>query len=70
MLNSTSAVILEDIVKGSFHYYPTERMSYFVVKGSILALGCLSMVLVLVVEHLGTVLMVDWTLEYKSQGNA
>lgn len=65
MLNSTSAVILEDIVKGSFHIYPSQKAANFIVKGSILALGCMSMLLVLVVEQLGSILMVIIILNFK-----
>lgn len=65
MLNSTSAVILEDIVKGSFHFRPSERCAGFIVKGSILILGGLAMLFLLVVEKLGTILMVITNMKYE-----
>lgn len=56
VLNSTAAVLLEDIFKGCFKRNPNERVSALIVKGSILVLGALSMAFLFVVERLGGIL--------------
>lgn len=56
VLNSTAAVLLEDIFKGCFNGKPNDKVASFIVKGSILALGALAMVLLFVVEKLGGIL--------------
>lgn len=58
VLNSTSLVILEDIVRGCFKIQPSERASTILVKGSILVLGVIALSLVLVLEHLSGVLSI------------
>lgn len=56
MLNSTAAVLLEDIFKGCFNGKPTDKVAGLIVKGSILALGALAMMFLFVVEKLGGIL--------------
>ncbi|KAH8317624.1 hypothetical protein KR074_002327, partial [Drosophila pseudoananassae] len=56
--NSTSLVILEDIVRGCFKMRPSERMSNIIVKSSIIVIGVLSMALALVLEKLSGILSV------------
>ncbi|XP_023174557.2 sodium-coupled monocarboxylate transporter 2 isoform X1 [Drosophila hydei] len=58
VLNSTSLVILEDIVRGCFKIQPSERASTILVKGSIIVLGAIALSLVLVLEHLSGVLSI------------
>ncbi|EDV31325.2 uncharacterized protein Dana_GF15301 [Drosophila ananassae] len=54
--NSTSLVILEDIVRGCFKMRPSERMSNIIVKSSIIVMGLLSIGLALVLEQLSGIL--------------
>lgn len=56
VLNSTAAVLLEDICKGCFNGKPNDKVAGFIVKGSILALGALALALLFVVEKLGGIL--------------
>lgn len=56
VLNSTAAVLLEDILKGCFKMRPTERMAAIYVKSSILFLGCAAMGFLFIVEKLGGIL--------------
>lgn len=56
--NSTSLVILEDIVRGCFKMRPSERMSNIIVKSSIIVMGLLSIALALVLEQLSGILSV------------
>lgn len=58
ILNSTAGVLLEDICRGCFKSQPSERASNAIVKGSVLALGALSLIFLLVVEKLGGILEV------------
>lgn len=62
VLNSTSLVIYEDILKGTFRLKIPERASKWVVKGCIVVLGIVSLGLVFVIEKLGNVLQVATTL--------
>lgn len=68
ILNSTAGVILEDICRGCFKLQPSERVSYFIVKGSILILGALSIILMLIVERLGGILEVATSLSAIAAG--
>lgn len=68
ILNSTAGVILEDICRGCFKRNPSERVSYFIVKGSILVLGALSIILMLIVERLGGILEVATSLSAIAAG--
>lgn len=56
VLNSTAAVLLEDIFKGCFNWTPSDKVAGLIVKGSILILGALAMIFLLVVEKLGGIL--------------
>lgn len=58
VLNSTAAVLLEDIFKGCFNRKPNDKVAGLIVKGSILVLGGLAMVFLFVVEKLGGILSV------------
>lgn len=68
ILNSTAGVILEDICRGCFKRQPSERVSYYIVKGSILVLGALSIILMLIVERLGGILEVATSLSAIAAG--
>lgn len=62
VLNSTAAVLLEDILKGCFKCKPTEKQAAIFVKSSILVLGATSMGFLFVVEKLGGILGVATSL--------
>ncbi|XP_066599896.1 sodium-coupled monocarboxylate transporter 1-like [Prorops nasuta] len=57
-LNSTSVVLLEDFVKGSFKMKPNERCASIFVKSIVVLLGFIALGLVFFVERLGGVLVV------------
>ncbi|XP_064539257.1 sodium-coupled monocarboxylate transporter 2 isoform X1 [Drosophila montana] len=58
VLNSTSLVILEDIVRGCFKMQPSERAATVLVKSTIIVLGVLALSLVFVLEHLSGILSI------------
>ncbi|EDW03923.1 sodium-coupled monocarboxylate transporter 2 [Drosophila grimshawi] len=58
VLNSTSLVILEDIVRGCFRMQPSERTSTVLVKGSVIILGAVALSLVFVLERLSGILSI------------
>jgi solute carrier family 5 (sodium-coupled monocarboxylate transporter), member 8/12 len=62
VLNSTAAVLLEDILKGCFKCRPTEKTAAIFVKTSILVLGLAAMGFLFIVEKLGGVLGVATSL--------
>lgn len=62
VLNSTAAVLLEDILKGCFKCKPSERTSAIFVKTSIFFLGCMAMGFLFIVDKLGGVLGVATSL--------
>lgn len=62
VLNSTAAVLLEDILKGCFKCKPSEKAAAIFVKGSILVLGATAMGFLFVVEKLGGILGVATSL--------
>lgn len=62
VLNSTAAVLLEDILKGCFKRKPSERVASLFVKGSILFLGAATMGFLFIVEKLGGILSVATSL--------
>lgn len=68
VLNSTSAVLLEDILKGCFKVNPSEKVANYFVKGSIFVLGASSMGLLFVVEKLGGILSVATSLSAIAAG--
>jgi solute carrier family 5 (sodium-coupled monocarboxylate transporter), member 8/12 len=62
VLNSTAAVLLEDILKGCFNRKPSERVAAIFVKSSILFLGAVTMGFLFIVEKLGGILGVATSL--------
>ena len=58
-LNAMSAVVLEDFCKPFMKNGISERLSKFIMRGTVLALGALSVALVYVVQHMGTVLQLS-----------
>ncbi|KAH8237975.1 hypothetical protein KR032_009371, partial [Drosophila birchii] len=58
VLNSTSLVILEDIVRGCFKMQPSERASTILVKSTIIVLGIVALSLVFVLEQLSGILSI------------
>lgn len=61
MLNSTAAVILEDVIRGAAKRQPSEKQANYILKGTIAVLGVVALLLVFVVEKLGGVLAVSPT---------
>lgn len=62
VLNSTAAVLLEDILKGCFKQKPSEKTAAIFVKSSILVLGAAAMGFLFIVEKLGGILGVATSL--------
>lgn len=62
VLNSTAAVLLEDILKGCFKCRPSEKTAAIFVKSSILVLGAAAMGFLFIVEKLGGILGVATSL--------
>jgi solute carrier family 5 (sodium-coupled monocarboxylate transporter), member 8/12 len=62
VLNSTAAVLLEDILKGCLKRRPSERAAAIFVKSSILILGAATMGFLFIVEKLGGILGVATSL--------
>lgn len=58
-LNAMSAVVLEDFCKPFMKNGISERMSLYVMRGTVLILGILSVALVYVVQHMGSVLQLS-----------
>ena len=58
-LNAMSAVVLEDFCKPFMKNEISERLSSYVMRGTVLVLGILSVALVYVVQHLGSVLQLS-----------
>ncbi|XP_037709460.1 sodium-coupled monocarboxylate transporter 2-like [Drosophila subpulchrella] len=61
-LNSTSLVILQDIVRGCFKMQPGERASTIVVKSSVVILGIVSFAMVFLLEKVSGILSVSISL--------
>lgn len=61
-LNSMSAVVLEDYCKPFMQNEISERASSFIMRGTVLVLGVVSVALVYVVQHLGSVLQLSMSL--------
>lgn len=61
-LNAMSAVVLEDFCKPFMKNGISERMSSYVMRGTVLVLGILSVLLVYVVQHLGSVLQLSMSI--------
>lgn len=69
VLNSTAAVILEDILKGCFGWrHMSQRKESFVVKSTVAVLGVVAMLLMFVVERMGGVLVVATSLSAIAAG--
>lgn len=68
VLNSTAGVLLEDIFKGCFKGKPSEACASLIVKGSILLLGCLTMLLLMIVDKLGGILVLATSLSSIAAG--
>lgn len=62
MLNSTSAVVLEDFIKGCMRIHLKEKAAKLIVKGVVCFLGVVAVAFLYVVEHLGGVLAVNFHL--------
>lgn len=58
-LNSMSAVVLEDFCKPFMKGDISERQSKYIMRGTVLFLGIVSVVLVYVVQHMGSVLQLS-----------
>ncbi|XP_049538628.1 sodium-coupled monocarboxylate transporter 1-like isoform X2 [Anopheles darlingi] len=61
-LNSLSAIVLEDFVKPFSRKPLGERATRYIMRGTVLGFGIVAVVLVLVVEKLGTVLQLSMSL--------
>lgn len=68
-LNSMSALVLEDYFKPFFKNGVSERASAYIMRGTVLVLGIVSVGLVYVVEHLGAVLQLSMSLPATCQGS-
>lgn len=58
-LNAMSAVVLEDFCKPFMKNGVSERLSKFIMRGTVLVLGVLSVCLVYIVQHMGAVLQLS-----------
>jgi solute carrier family 5 (sodium-coupled monocarboxylate transporter), member 8/12 len=61
-LNSLSALALEDYFKPMFKKDLSEKASGYIMRGTVIVIGILSLALVYVVEHLGPVLQLSMSL--------
>lgn len=68
VLNSTSAVLLEDILKGCFNVKLSERSAGLFVKSCILVLGAIAMGFLFIVEKLGGIFSVASSLSAIAAG--
>ncbi|XP_052852917.1 sodium-coupled monocarboxylate transporter 1-like [Drosophila gunungcola] len=62
MFNSTSLVILEDIVRGCFKMQPGERASAILVKSSVVILGVITFALLFILEKVSGILSICMSL--------
>lgn len=67
-LNSMSAVILEDFVKGIISKPLTKRQTRYVMRGTVAVFGAICVCLVFVVEKLGSVLQLSSSVNAVSNG--
>uniref|UniRef100_A0A182PQR2 Uncharacterized protein n=1 Tax=Anopheles epiroticus TaxID=199890 RepID=A0A182PQR2_9DIPT len=65
-LNALSAITLEDFFKPYRKKPLTERQTRYIMRGSVLVYGALSVLLSILVEHLGTVMQLTMTLSSAS----
>lgn len=70
ILNSTAGVLLEDIMKSTFKFNPSEKVAGIFVKSCIFFLGVTAMGLVFVVEKLGGILSVATSLSAIAAGTS
>ncbi|XP_058177399.1 sodium-coupled monocarboxylate transporter 1 [Anopheles ziemanni] len=68
VLNSTSAVLLEDILKGLFRVNPTPFVANIFVRGSVIVLGLAAMGCLFIIERLGGILSVASSLSAIAAG--
>uniref|UniRef100_A0A182LWM8 Sodium-coupled monocarboxylate transporter 1 n=1 Tax=Anopheles culicifacies TaxID=139723 RepID=A0A182LWM8_9DIPT len=68
VLNSTSAVLLEDILKGLFRVNPTPFVANVFVRGSVVVLGLAAMGCLFIIEKLGGILSVATSLSAIAAG--
>ncbi|XP_058452646.1 sodium-coupled monocarboxylate transporter 1 isoform X2 [Malaya genurostris] len=68
VLNSTSAVLLEDILKGLFRVNPTPFVANLFVRGSVVVLGLAAMGCLFIIERLGGILSVATSLSAIAAG--
>ncbi|XP_053696505.1 sodium-coupled monocarboxylate transporter 1-like [Sabethes cyaneus] len=61
-LNSLAAIVLEDFVKPLLKNRLTERQTRYLMRGTVFVFGAIALVLVIVVEKLGTVLQLSMSL--------
>ncbi len=67
-LNSMAAIVLEDFVKPLVKSPLSEQQTNCVMRGTVLVIGIVSVALVFVVQHLGTVLQLTFTLSSLAAG--
>ncbi|KAG4078241.1 hypothetical protein HA402_011313 [Bradysia odoriphaga] len=67
-LNSMAAIVLEDFYKPFAKSPLSERRTSYIMRGTVLIIGIISVTLVFVVEHLGTVLQLTVTLSSMAAG--
>uniref|UniRef100_A0A2M4A5Z1 Putative sodium-coupled monocarboxylate transporter 1 n=1 Tax=Anopheles triannulatus TaxID=58253 RepID=A0A2M4A5Z1_9DIPT len=68
VLNSTSAVLLEDILKGLFRVNPSPFVANLFVRGSVIVLGLAAMGCLFIIERLGGILSVATSLSAIAAG--
>lgn len=68
VLNSTSAVLLEDILKGMFRVNPSPRVANIFVRSSVVVLGLAAMGCLFIIEKLGGILSVATSLSAIAAG--
>lgn len=67
-LNSMAAIVLEDFVKPLVKAPLSEKQTIRVMRGTVLVIGVISVALVFVVQRLGTVLQLTFTLSSLAAG--
>ncbi len=67
-LNSMAAIVLEDFVKPYVEAPLNEKETIYIMRGTVLVIGIVSVALVFVVERLGTVLQLTFTLNSLAAG--
>ncbi|XP_034257024.1 sodium-coupled monocarboxylate transporter 1-like [Thrips palmi] len=67
-LNSMSAVVLEDWVRGYGGYEPNERSAAWIMRGVVVVFGVITVALVFVVENLGMILQMASSMAAVSTG--